>query len=167
MEIITYRRAGLSVIFLKVTLIASLILLPNLLQSTPTEEQLAKDQQYLEAHLIAPCCFRQVLADHESEPSGDMKKQIAELLRSGKTVKQIEDYYIAEYGDRILAVPRMKGFNMMSFLMPIFAFAIGIAIMLLTLRRWINNKTPEKIAIYTPSNSKDMDERIEKDLENY
>ncbi len=133
-----------------------------------SETEMKKAQSYLENNLIAPCCFRAPIADHESQVADDMKKEIAAMLASGKTVGQIEEYYVGKYGERILAVPRMEGFNSMSFVMPVFMFALGVLIILLTLRRMVTRNT-QKAAVSSagaPALKDEMDDRIESELKN-
>ena len=132
----------------------------------PSGAERAKAQEYLENNLIAPCCFRQPIADHESQAAEDMKTEIAAMLAEGKTTRQIEDYYINKYGDKILAVPRMEGFNSMSFVMPVFIFAMGVLVILLTIRRMVMRNGPVKKESYVrKTNINDsMDDRIESEL---
>ena len=131
-----------------------------------SDTEMKKAQSYLESNLIAPCCYRQPIADHESQAADDMKKEISAMLASGKTVAQIEDYYIDKYGERILAVPRMEGFNMISFLMPVFIFAFGFLIIMLTIRRMVMKKPAGSRAANAQAAEvqESMNDRIESEL---
>jgi len=131
-----------------------------------SETEMKKAQSYLENNLIAPCCFRGPIADHESQAADDMKKEISAMLASGKSISQIEDYYVSKYGEKILAVPRMEVFNSMSFVMPVFMFALGVLIIALTIRRMVNrNLSKASVPGSGATDLKDdMDDRIESEL---
>ncbi|HVM96967.1 MAG TPA: cytochrome c-type biogenesis protein CcmH, partial [Candidatus Acidoferrales bacterium] len=70
--------------------------------------------------LIAPCCFMQTLANHSSPIADQMKREIHDLLQDGWSEDVILDYYLYKYGERILATPRARGFNVMAYLIPPF-----------------------------------------------
>ena len=130
------RIKGISLFF------ACVVLLPvvTVLTSTCialTEEEAAKAQLFLERALTSPVDSRRLLAEDNSPEAEMMKREINNLLRSGKTVDQIKEFYIQKYGSRIETSSKKEKFNMFSFLMPVFVFAMGVLIILLTLRRWI------------------------------
>lgn len=80
----------------------------------PLEEQ-ARD---LERLLIAPCCWRQPVADHFSAEADQMRGEIRALLGEGKTQEEILDFYVAQYGQAILAKPPYRGFNLLAYVLP-------------------------------------------------
>jgi cytochrome c-type biogenesis protein CcmH len=57
----------------------------------------------LAAHLYAPCCWRQTLADHESPLATELRVEIAGRLASGETSAAIEHSLVERYGERIRA----------------------------------------------------------------
>jgi antitoxin component YwqK of YwqJK toxin-antitoxin module len=57
---------------------------------------------YLESNLMAPCCWIGSVYDHGNL---EMEKDIATMVRAGKTVKEILDYYRNKYGERIFVAP--------------------------------------------------------------
>jgi cytochrome c-type biogenesis protein CcmH len=60
----------------------------------------------IEGRFIAPCCWHENLAVHDSPIAREMRQEIEKLAASGKTESEIVDYYVARYGERILRVPR-------------------------------------------------------------
>jgi len=89
----------------------------------------------VEAQLIAPCCFMQTLANHSSPKADRMKREIRELLRQGWSEDQVVQYYLDTYGERILAVPLARGFNLLAYLTPLVFVLAGGLVCILWLRR--------------------------------
>lgn len=120
----------------------------------------------IEARIIAPCCWTQPVSQHYSEVASEIKKQIREMLAAGKSEEQILDFYVAEYGERVLATPRARGFNILVYVLPWASLAIGIVGVGLFLRKWLSRKTlPGTGEISTaPASGAEYDARIEKEL---
>lgn len=92
--------------------------------------------KHLETLLIAPCCWRQPISEHQSPEASQMQSEIRQMLSEGKTEQQILDHYVEIRGARILSIPPQQGFNRMSFLMPIFFGVVGLAVVGTLLRKW-------------------------------
>ncbi len=119
----------------------------------------------LEALLIAPCCWRAPIGDHQSDIAGEMKQEVRQMLQEGRTHQEILDHYVEQYGVRILAVPPQEGFNRMSFLMPIVFVVFGFAVVGIILQRWRRQSSE---AISPPADATVSDEisrRIQKELD--
>src|SRR5688500_17510504 len=57
----------------------------------------------LATHFIAPCCWRQTLADHDSPVAVELRAELAARLAGGEAPAAIEQRLVARYGERILA----------------------------------------------------------------
>ncbi len=68
-------------------------------------------------NLISPCCWAGTIYDLDHNPEMDQK--IDELIKSGYNKNQILDYFVDIHGERILAVPKPKGFNILVWIIPI------------------------------------------------
>ncbi|MCS7244657.1 MAG: cytochrome c-type biogenesis protein CcmH [candidate division WOR-3 bacterium] len=55
-------------------------------------------------------CAGENVAYSQSDLAVDMRNKIRELLREGKTEKEILDYFVSVYGEQVLAEPPKKGF---------------------------------------------------------
>jgi len=64
------------------------------------------------------------------------RRQIRRLISAGKSEQQIKDALVAQYGERVLALPRGDGFNLAVYLVPILAVAFGLLVLVLSLPRW-------------------------------
>jgi cytochrome c-type biogenesis protein CcmH len=98
------------------TAIASFLIL--LLAGAVTPAPLEEQARELEKILIAPCCWRQPVADHLSAESDQMRAEIRALLQEGRTKEEILDFYVAQYGQAILAKPSYQGFNLLAYILP-------------------------------------------------
>jgi cytochrome c-type biogenesis protein CcmH/NrfF len=55
--------------------------------------------------LLAPCCYTQSIALHESPVAAQMRQEVTEMAASGLSEQEIMEHYKAIYGERILIVP--------------------------------------------------------------
>ncbi len=121
------------------------------------QETIIKD---LEQSLVAPCCWSGTVYDHGH---AEMEDQIRQMVESGKTKDVIMEYFVAKYGERILASPVASGFNLMAWITPVLIFLIRIAIIVNFLR------TPKKVAAESKINHKKVkiphDAQIERELD--
>jgi cytochrome c-type biogenesis protein CcmH/NrfF len=82
------------------------------------------DAHRIEANFVAPCCWRQNLAVHDSPEAYEMRAEIAKFVASGRTEAEIVNYYVAHYGERILREPRGQRWFWLT-LTPIAAIALA------------------------------------------
>jgi cytochrome c-type biogenesis protein CcmH len=59
----------------------------------------------LEERLLAPCCWKQPLSDHESETATRLRLEIESRVAAGEPADAIEADLVQRYGDRIRALP--------------------------------------------------------------
>jgi len=136
--------------------IKSVGLLILFLSTLIAETDLATD---IKRSIISPCCWAGTVYDLDHNP--EMEEQINQFIFQGKTKQEILEYYIGLYGERILAVPIAKGFNIMVWVTPILAGMIGITFLFFFLRT--PNDIPSSV-ISTPSEVA-FDDEIEKELQ--
>jgi len=116
-------------------MIASILL--GIVVATPpavTPQQRALVEK-LEHALLAPCCYQEVVATHNSEQAKAMRAEIAAMVAAGKTEREILDYYKQRYGARILAEPEGAQWWVMN-VVPIIMLAGGAIIVVRLLRKW-------------------------------
>jgi cytochrome c-type biogenesis protein CcmH len=58
------------------------------------------------------------------------------LIAEGKTTEQIKAALVLEYGDRVLALPEDKGFNLAVYLVPVAVVVMALALAAIFLPRW-------------------------------
>ncbi len=124
-----------------------------------------KEQKEIEKMLIAPCCWTSTIDVHPSEISEQMKTEIAQFLKEGKTKDEILKYYVNKYGERILAVPQspFKKYSVYTF--PFIALLCGIIIIIFFLKK---SKIPPSEETYSHSRKTDKwSKKLEEELKNW
>jgi cytochrome c-type biogenesis protein CcmH len=94
-----------------------------------------------------------------NSPVADQERDfIAGLVAQGRTKAQIKDALVAEYGPRVLAEPQEDGFQLTAWLVPLAAVLFGVALVVLTARRW-RRARPEPAAAASGRPMEPEDER--------
>ncbi len=83
-----------------------------------------------------PVCSGESVAASNAPASQEIRRQIAEQVQQGQTDEEIRSFYAAKYGQGILLTPSASGVNALVWILPIVAFAIGIAALAIVFRRW-------------------------------
>jgi cytochrome c-type biogenesis protein CcmH len=94
-------------------------------QAAPISLAAAALVRDIENNLIAPCCWTQPVSEHPSEVSDLIRAEVRRMAAEGKSRDEILDYYVAKYGERILAAPRARGINVLAYAAPFAALILG------------------------------------------
>ena len=89
-----------------------------------------------------------------------MEKKIKELAAEGKSKEEIVDHFVGIYGERILAVPVARGFNLMVWVAPVIVLGLGT----LVLVNYLKVKSKPEASPTVQSDKVPYDELIEKEL---
>ena len=92
------------------------------------------------SQLICPCSCGEILSGCTCDTGKALKGYVQRELDSGKDRKAIEASLVAKYGEVILGAPKAKGFNLVVWVAPFIATAIGFGIASLVLMRWVRRK---------------------------
>ena len=142
----TKGKRRLTLLFLGLVAVAIALLgaAPAFAALTPEQEALARK---IDGELIAPCCWTQTVADHQSDIATQMKAQTRALIAQGKTESEILDSYVASYGPEILASPRARGFNLLAYVLPFAVFLVAGTAIVVLVRRWHKNSGSDDLAV--------------------
>jgi cytochrome c-type biogenesis protein CcmH len=134
--------------------------LPPPVALTPAQEELAEE---IESTLKCPVCRSQSVRTSRSFMATDMSLRVRQMVAEGKSKEEIQDYFVARYGDYILLSPRKEGFGWTVWLLP-FALVLGGAVTIVTIaRRWKGRPPP---ATPPPSSSTSTwMQKLERELE--
>jgi len=80
-------------------------------------------------------CQNQNLADSHADLAIDLKNQVRDMLRQGKTEKQVIDYMVERYGDFVLYSPPLKTTTWLLWIGPFLLLVGGLAALFMLLRR--------------------------------
>lgn len=87
----------------------------------------------MEDSLVAPCCYRQSVAEHPSDVAERMREEITAMVASGQSEPQIIGHYRQLYGERILIVPEGRTHALL-FTLPFVLTALASGLLFLWLR---------------------------------
>ena len=80
-------------------------------------------------------CQNQSIAESNAELAVDLRNQVIEQVKAGKTNKEIIDYMVERYGDFVLYKPPFKMTTAILWLGPLALFVIGVGAFYVNLRR--------------------------------
>jgi len=89
----------------------------------------------IEEQLMAPCCFGSTVATHYSPAADAIRRDVRALVAHGATEQEILAEYLDRYGERILAQPVVRGFNVLAYAVPVAAWLCGTAVVVRWCRR--------------------------------
>lgn len=119
--------------------------------------------------LYCPVCPNTPLDVCATKACQDWRAQIRDELAAGWSEQEVLDYFVAQYGERVLAEPQRRGFTSLVWILPVIAAAAGLAGVVAVVRGW---KSPPKRAGPAPGATgtdpevaPDVLARIEKELE--
>lgn len=90
--------------------------------------------------LYCPVCPNTPLDVCETKACEDWRAQIRDQLSEGWTDQQVIDYFVAQYGERVLAEPQRKGFTSLVWFLPMIVALIGLWIVYEILKNWRKQK---------------------------
>jgi len=86
--------------------------------------------------LYCPVCENTPLDVCGTQACAQWRELIREKLGQGWGEGQIKDYFVAQYGDRVLAMPPARGLNWLVYIIPPLAILAGIFILYSAFRAW-------------------------------
>jgi len=111
-----------------------LALLPSLVLAETAEQKRARVER-LEYAVLAPCCYTESVAIHQSEIAVKMRLEIAKWVAIGRSDREILDSYVGLYGNKVLVDPRTEPRGWMPFF-PWLVLILGTFLVAWLLRRW-------------------------------
>jgi cytochrome c-type biogenesis protein CcmH len=113
--------------------------------------------------LYCPVCENVPLDVCPTQACAQWRAIIRQMLAEGRTEQEIKDYFVVQYGERVLAAPPPRGFNWLAYIIPAAAFVVAVSMLARTLRRWMRpahlDAAPEMPAADDP-----YVERLEQEL---
>ncbi len=98
---------------------------------TPTDN----DVNRVARQLYCPVCENIPLDVCPTKACADWRETIREKLAAGWTDRQIMDYFVTQYGERVLANPSIRGFNILLWVIPPVVLAGGVVFLWFFFRR--------------------------------
>jgi cytochrome c-type biogenesis protein CcmH len=113
------------------TMLAGLLAAPVFAQGpTPTDD----DVNRIAKQLYCPVCESTPLDVCPTEACRQWRELIRTMLADGKSEAEIKQYFVAQYGDRVLAEPPNR---LVSYLVPAVAILLGIILLARGFQMWL------------------------------
>jgi cytochrome c-type biogenesis protein CcmH len=80
-------------------------------------------------------CQNESLAGSHADLAQDLRRELRELIKDGKTDAEIKDFMVSRYGDFVLYRPPFKPLTWMLWVGPFLLMVVGVAALLRYLRR--------------------------------
>jgi len=129
-------------------------------QEVPTDDQV----NAIAKQLYCPVCENVPLDVCPTQACQQWRDTIREKLGAGWTEAQIQQYFVDQYGARVLATPPATGLNWLVYLLPPLAFAGGGYLLLRAVRAWRSPGTASAPPV-SPAASDDLYvEQLEREL---
>jgi len=100
--------------------------------TTPTDDEV----NAIAKQLYCPVCENIPLDVCPTQACAQWRNTIRLKLSEGWSEQQIKDYFVEQYGARVLATPPATGLNWLVYVLPPAAFLIGAALLFRALRSW-------------------------------
>lgn len=94
------------------------------------------DVNAIAKQLYCPVCENIPLDVCGTQACAQWRDLIREKLAEGWSDSQIKQYFVAQYGDRVLATPPAHGLNWLVYIVPPLAILAGAVILVRALRMW-------------------------------
>lgn len=91
----------------------------------------------LSSKLMCLCGCTMVVSDCTCGNAVGIKDSIRAKIAAGTDGKGILDYFVATYGEKILAEPKKEGFNLAAWIVPFAAALLGLALIGILLSSWV------------------------------
>ncbi len=135
--------------------------------TTPTDDEV----NAIAKQLYCPVCENTPLDVCPTEACRQWRELIRDQLAEGKTEAEIKQYFVANYGARVLAEPPRTGFNWLLYIIPPVLILFGAVMLFNAFRAWTKPKSAKAGAgqVKEAGASSSEDEyikRLEEELKN-
>jgi cytochrome c-type biogenesis protein CcmH len=145
------------------------LLLSDLAVAAPyhNEEAMQKAAREIYDLIMCPLCAGQTIAQSNNETSSQMRDLVLKKLSNGETKEEILQYFESRYGERILAKPNKKGFNLILWALPFVCVALASIVIYFLIRRWSARAPVTPAVPFDKGQLSVYQERLEKELKQF
>lgn len=104
--------------------------------------------------MFCPVCENVPLDVCPTQACAQWRELIRQRLAEGWSEQEIKDYFVQQYGDRVLAEPPRTGLNWLVYLMPPVIVLAGVVLVVQVLRSW-KHQPPQADGMQTPPTIQD------------
>ncbi len=114
-------------------------------QPTPSDDQV----NAIARQLYCPVCENTPLDVCPTTACAQWRELIRQKLADGWSDQAIKDYFVSQYGARVLGTPPPRGLNLLVYIIPPLAILAGVYVLYHAYRTW---KRPVQSTITEPAN---------------
>jgi len=132
---------------------------------TPTDD----DVNRIAKQLFCPVCENTPLDVCPTEACRQWRDLIRQMLSEGKSEQEIKDYFVLNYGARVLSEPPRSGFNWLVYVIPPLVIVAGVFILFRAMRSWTlspetSESGPDEEELASSGDDDDYITRMEEEL---
>ena len=95
--------------------------------------------------LICTCGCGKILGECDCDVAARMVVPIKGMIDQGQDRNQILSYFVEQYGEKVLAAPTKRGFNLTAWVIPFVVMGIAIGVVYFVMAKWVlKGKTRKK-----------------------
>jgi cytochrome c-type biogenesis protein CcmH len=98
--------------------------------------------QALAKELRCLVCQNESLADSNADLARDLRREIREMMRQGRSDREVVEFLVARYGDFVLYRPPVKSTTLALWVGPFVLLAIGLGALAVVVRRRPTHESP-------------------------
>ena len=153
----TYLAIGLSLL--------ALLLLPRVAYAQDSTPVIPDDEvNAIAKEMFCPVCENVPLDVCPTQACAQWRELIRQRLSEGWTEQQIKDYFVQQYGDRVLAEPPRTGLNWLIYIIPPVIVLAGAVLVISVLRSWKTHANAVSQVESPPTINDDYVKRLEEEL---
>ncbi|HCX34261.1 MAG TPA: cytochrome C biogenesis protein CcmH [Rhodocyclaceae bacterium] len=105
-------------------------------EAAPAAEDPVLEKRMMKIAEVLRClvCQNQTIADSRADLALDLRQQVREQLKAGRSEQQIIDYMVARYGDFVLYNPPVKSTTWLLWFGPFALLGVGLGVLYIKLR---------------------------------
>jgi cytochrome c-type biogenesis protein CcmH len=148
------------------------VILAAVFQTARAQQPIPSDNEVnaIAKEMYCPVCENVPLDVCPTQACAQWRELIRQKLSEGWSEKQIKDYFVAQYGDRVLAQPPASGLNWLVYILPPAAFIAGAYILYRVLTSLRKARAAAESAASQAADVKDSDPylaRLEEELQRF
>jgi len=127
-------------LILGIWLLLILVIAGNVLAQEP--EPSDDEVNAIAKQLYCPVCENIPLDVCPTQACEQWRATIRDKLSIGWNEQQIKNYFVDQYGDRVLATPPVRGLNWLVYVLPPIVFLAGAIFLFRAFRSWTRSEPP-------------------------
>lgn len=156
----------LSILLMGTLVFLFLVTRSSLAQSEPPRVPTDDEVNAIAKNMFCPVCENTPLDVCPTQACAEWRELIRDKLAEGWNEEQIQQYFVEQFGDRVLAAPPARGINWLIYIIPPLIFVAGAFILYRSLRSMRANVQPPVTAQVETLQVDEYINRLEKELKN-